>query len=82
MYTLFYLMEEDVRKHLTVDKLHKQQSGSKDIIIDTVLKSEDISFQWSMLASTLGHDVSQTLLNMIIKRVCDSSWFCFWGLLS
>lgn len=74
-YTLFYLME-DVRKHLTVDTLHKQQSGSKDII-DTVLKSEDISFQWSMLASTLGHDVSQTLLNMIVKEYVTLRGFAF-----
>ena len=68
MYTLFYLIEEDVHRHLTLNKLHKQQSGNKDIIIETVLKSEDISFQWSILASTLDHDLSKALLDMIIKE--------------
>lgn len=76
-YTLFYLIEEDVRRHLTIDKLHKQQSGNKDIIIETVLKSEDISFQWSMLASTLDYDLSKTLLDMIIKEYITLRGFAF-----
>ena len=76
-YTLFYLIEEHVRKHLTIDKLHKQESDSKEIIIDTVLKNEDISFQWSMLASTLDHNVSKTLLDMVINEYITLRGFAF-----
>ena len=30
-YTLLYIIEEEVHKHLTTDKLHKQRSDNKDI---------------------------------------------------
>lgn len=76
-YTLFHIIEEEVRKHLTTNKLHKQQSGNKDIIIKTVLISEDISIQWSILASTLEHDTSKILLNMIVNEYVTLRGFAF-----
>ena len=76
-YTLFCVMEEELCQHLTTDTVHKQQSGSKQKIIDIVLKNEDVLFQWSILTSTLDDNLSSTLLDIIVKEYVTLRGFAF-----
>lgn len=66
-YLIFYLMEEVIRKHLTVQAAKTLKETTRKEVLDAVLSNEDILFQWSLLTTAIGDEVGGPLLNKIAE---------------
>ena len=62
-------MEEIVRQYLSLATLDKQDPGARQKLIDTVLHTEDIQFQWSIITADIDSDihVAQELSTRLIN---------------
>ena len=71
-YTMFYLMEEEIRSHLQVQSAKALDSNTRRTLLDATLNNEDLLFHWRMLSSTIDDDIG-----VKIAELCYNSWICF-----
>ncbi len=76
-YTLFYLMEEEIRQHLQVKSVNALNEGTKKKILDAVLGNEDLLFHWTLVSSTLDDSVGFTLLQKMVELYLTVREFSF-----
>ena len=62
---LFLIIEECIRKHMTIATASTVQGGKT--LTDTLLKNEDVLFQWCILGVET-NDVDLSLLRKIISH--------------
>ena len=67
-YSIFYLMEEEIRKEFVVSNAKTLNSETKKKVLDSVLSNDDLLFKWSLLTSTtIGDDMG----NIILKKLAE-----------
>ena len=76
-YTIFYLMEEEIRKHLIAKCTKNYNDGMKKMILDAVLGNEELLFQWSMLSSSLDDEIGTTILRKMVELYVNIRGFAF-----
>ena len=76
-YTIFYLMEEEIRKHLIAKCAKNYNEGMKKMILDAVLGNEELLFQWSMLSSSLDAEIGTTILCKMVELYVNIRGFAF-----
>ena len=79
MYSFFFVLEEIVRQHLSMETLDKQDPGARQKLIDTVLHTEDIQFQWSIITADVDSDihVAQELSTRLINLYLTVRGFAY-----
>ena len=76
-YSLFYIIEEEIRQHLTLSSASKQQEGSKEKLIDAVMGNEELLFQWCMFSACERDDLAMSVLRMIVELYVTVRGFAF-----
>lgn len=76
-YLIFFLMEEEIRKQLIVDKARDLSSGTKKNLLYAILANEDLLFQWSLLTVNIDDDISSMILNKIAELFVTVRGFAF-----
>lgn len=77
VYTMFYLIEENIRKHLKVQSAKKLNMDTKDTILDDIYTNEDILFQWSLLSASVDENVGMIILQKIANLYVTIRGFAF-----
>ena len=57
-YSIFLIMEEVIRQHLTLSGISAQSENSRKSIMDTILNNEDLIFEWDIIAAEMEEEVS------------------------
>lgn len=78
-YTLFYLMEEEIRLHLNTKSLSAKtlNEGTREKNFDAILENEDLLFQWSLLSPTLDDNIGSIVLQKIAELYITIRGFAF-----
>ena len=72
-YGLFMIMEEVIRQYFSTS----ERATTVNVIRDSLLKSNDILFQWSLIAAVSDGDVESTVLFEIIKLYVTIRGYAF-----
>ena len=72
-YGLFMIMEEVTRQYFSTS----ERATTVNVIRDSLLKSNDILFQWSLIAAVSDGDVESTVLFEIIKVYVTTRGYAF-----
>lgn len=75
-FTLFTIMEKEVRQVLSLRNASKQKEGCKSQLVNMLLKSEDVLFQWCILMCDTDGDATP-LLQMIVELFVTIRGFSF-----
>ena len=67
VYTIFYLMEEESRKHFTTESAKQLDENSKQKVMDAILTNEDLCFQWNSLSSSIDEKTGAEILKRIVN---------------
>lgn len=76
-YSIFYLMEDEIRKHLIAKSAKTLNERTKKNILDAVLSNEDILFRWSLLSSIIDDNIAFVILQKITKLYVTIRGFAF-----
>ena len=76
-YTLFYAMEEEIRQVLTLGAVSKQSEGSTTKIINRIMQSEDVLFQWCIRSPECDDAVSKAVLKKVVELYVTIRGFAF-----
>ena len=76
-YSIFYALEDLVRKHFTRFAVRRLTDGSKQSLITTLESDEDILFQWCMLTASTDDNNASVLLHRIIELYVTTRGFSF-----
>lgn len=76
-YTIFYLIEEETRRHFTVTGAKKLCEGSKEILLNAIMKNEDLLFQWCLLASRIDERDGIYVLKRMVELYVTIRGFAF-----
>lgn len=76
-YTLFYLMEEEIRQHFQVKAIRSLDEGTKKMSFDAVLGNEDLLFHWSCMSSIVDDSIGLTLLQKLVELYLTVRGFSF-----
>ena len=66
-YALFYSLEEELRCHLQKIPLQTYSQTIQLRLMDTLIASEDVLFQWSLLGHEIDDVKGMTVLSKIVK---------------
>ena len=66
-YSLFYAVEDVVRKHFTQEKAHHLTDVNKHTLIKAVEENEEVLFQWCILTADTSNEDAMLLLHMITE---------------
>lgn len=76
-YTIFYLIEEETRKHFRATAASTIHAGSKETLLDKIMQNEDLLFQWCVLSSRVDESVGMHVLKMITELYITIRGFAF-----
>jgi hypothetical protein len=76
-YTVFYLMEEEIRKHLIVTTAIGFDKTKRESILESLFKHEDLLFHWSLMSSTLDNTIAMEILKQIATLYLTVRGFAF-----
>ena len=76
-YSIFLIMEEVIRQHLTLSGISAQTENSRKSILDTILNNEDLMFDWDIIAAEMKEEVSTAVLNKLIELYVTVRGFAF-----
>ena len=62
-YSIFLIMEEVIRQHLTLSGISTQSENSRKSIMDTILNNEDLIFEWDIIAAEMEEVSTVNLLS-------------------
>ena len=68
-YTIFYLIEEEIRSHFKAQAAKTLKTDTKQNILNAIFCNEDISFQWSLLALTIDDNLGMEIFQKIVNYV-------------
>ena len=78
VFSLFVVMEEEIRQKLTKDSASKLKEGTKAEILDGLLQNEDLLFQWCFVVrTTVDNESSPILLKQIAELYLTVRGFAF-----
>ena len=72
-YSLFVIMEEELRQHYTLGK----SGNTKDSAIKAILQSNDLLFEWCIIASEADDDIATQVLQRIVQLYITIRGFAF-----
>ena len=75
-YSLFNIMEEEMRRLFTLG-VQRPHEGVKDTAMKTLLKSNDILFEWCLIAVEADDDISTLVLEKIVELYVTVRGFAF-----
>ena len=64
---LFNTMEEEVREHFCLSRVHQMVEGYKDGVISYIIENEEVPFHWAVLTSDIKTEEANEVLLMIVK---------------
>ena len=76
-YSLFYAVEDVVRKHFTQVKAHQLTDVNKPTLIKAVEENEEVLFQWCILTADTSNENAMLLLHMITEFYITIRGFSF-----
>lgn len=78
-YLIFHIIEEEIRRHLNVRSLSKLNEETKKCILDAVMASEDLLFQWTLMIESANADdsIGMAALKMIATLYLTVRGFAF-----
>ena len=74
---LFNAMEEEVREHFRLSRVHQMSEGYKDRVISAIIENEEVQFQWSVLTSDIPTKEADDVLLMMTKLWTTIRGFSF-----
>ena len=74
---VFYIMEEEIRKHLKVSSLKELTDTTKRNILDAVMKNEELLFQWTLVTANADDEVGTEVLKRISELYLTVRGFAF-----
>lgn len=74
-YSLFYAIEDEVRCHLLPSLAPTMNEGTKAAIVSAVMRSEDVSFEWSLFGAGIDNEIEKELLEMIVSLYVTTRGF-------
>jgi len=78
VFSVFVIMEEEIRQKLTKDSADKLKEGIKTEILHDLLQNEDLLFQWCFVVrTTVDNDFSPELLKQITELYLTVRGFAF-----
>ena len=78
IFSLFVIMEEEIRQKLTKDSASKFKEGTKTEILVGLMQNEELLFQWCIVVSTtVNDDSSPVLLQQIAELYLTVRGFAF-----
>lgn len=78
VFSLFVIMEEEIRQKLTKDSASKTKEGTKAEILDGLMENEDLLFQWCFVVrTTVENESSPILLKQIAELYLTVRGFAF-----
>ena len=78
IFSLFVIMEEEIRQKLTKDSASKFKEGTKTEILVGLMQNEELLFQWCVVVrTTVNDDSSPVLLRQIAELYLTVRGFAF-----
>ena len=77
IFTIFYFMEEECRKHFTTMAAKKLDESSKEKVMGAMLTNEDLQLRWKSLSSTVDDNISVDILKRIVNLYLTVRGFAF-----
>ena len=77
VFTLFCVMEEEIRCHLTVTTTRTGPHEGLKEIFDGLARSDDVQFQWYVLSAELDTATADRLRDMIVELYVTICRFAF-----
>ena len=78
IFSLFVIMEEEIRQKLTKDSASKFKEGTKTEILVGLMQNEELLFQWCVVVrTTINDDSSPVLLQQIAELYLTVRGFAF-----
>ena len=74
---LFNAMEEEMREHFRLSRVHQMGEGYKDSVISSIIENEEVQFHWSVLTSDITTEEANEVLQMITKLWTTIRGFSF-----
>ena len=75
-YSIFIIMEEEVRRFYRLD-VQWPHEGMKDTAVKALLKSDDLLFEWCLIAVEADDDKSTLVLGKIVELYVTVCGFAF-----
>lgn len=66
-YTVFSILEEEIRKHLKVSALKDLNETTKKKILEAVLKNDELLFEWTLITT----DADDSVGMEVLQRICE-----------
>ena len=76
-YSVFLILEYQIRCHLQVTALKKLDETTKITIIDATLANEDLLFQWALVSANAHDFIGNAVLKKIVTLYITISGFAF-----
>ena len=67
-YMVFVTMEENLRHHLKVSNVTEMNSDFREKVVTELVKNDDVSFYWCMLALDLDAEKESVLLKLLVEH--------------
>ena len=75
VFAVFTIMEEHIRQHLST--LSSKPEGTKQLLIDGLLKNNDLLFEWLFCSSQMDNETGMLLLKHLIELYVTVRGFAF-----
>ncbi len=76
-YMVFQEMEVVLRSTYNKDKAKILENGNRGKLVQTIIKNEDVQFQWCMVTTEVEDEEARSLLNMIVNLYVTIRGFSF-----
>ena len=75
-YSLFNIMEDEIRRFFTLSA-NRLKGTMKAAAVEAILKSEDLLFEWCIIAAEADDNVATTVLHQIVELYVTIRGFAF-----
>ena len=75
-YSIFVFIEEELRRFFTCDPC-RQRDGIKDVAMETILQSNDLCFEWGLIAFEVDSDIAMLVLRKTVELYVTVRGFAF-----
>jgi len=76
-YDLFATVEEEIRHFFTLRQHVADEMTAKEVITETILRSNDVQFTWSLIGADYEHDICSDVLRRIVNMYIAIRGFAF-----
>ena len=75
VFAVFSIMEEHIRQHLSTAT--SKPEGTKQLLIDGLMKNDDLLFEWLFCSSQMNNETGMLLLKCIVELYITVRGFAF-----